>query len=65
MLKSDMRLMHSLKIVHRDIKPENIMYSQSFKKNVFIDFGCSDFIQQTIGMSSRTKFVGTYEFSGP
>lgn len=31
--------MHSLKIVHRDIKPDNAMYSQTYKKTVFIDFG--------------------------
>jgi serine/threonine protein kinase len=31
--------MHTLGIVHRDIKPDNIMYSRTFKKHVFIDFG--------------------------
>jgi len=30
-----------LKIVHRDIKPSNIMYSPTFNKNVYIDFGCT------------------------
>ncbi len=38
--------MHRLKIVHRDIKPQNIMYSSTFKKDVFIDFGACDFLYE-------------------
>lgn len=33
--------MHLIRAVHSDIKPDNCMYSPSFKKNVFIDFGIS------------------------
>ena len=33
--------MHMLQIVHRDIKPSNIMYSPTYEKHVFIDFGCT------------------------
>lgn len=33
--------MHSLNIIHGDIKLENIMWSSTFQKNVFIDFGLS------------------------
>jgi serine/threonine protein kinase len=34
--------MHMLQIVHRDIKTSNILYSPTYKKLVFIDFGCTD-----------------------
>jgi serine/threonine protein kinase len=34
--------MHSLNIVHLDIKPQNIVYSNIYKKLVFIDFGMSE-----------------------
>jgi serine/threonine protein kinase len=36
--------MHLLKIIHFDIKPSNIMFSKSYNKAVFIDFGISDLI---------------------
>jgi len=36
--------MHRLKIVHRDIKPTNMMYSSTFRKNIFIDFGGCELI---------------------
>jgi serine/threonine protein kinase len=54
--------MHSLKVVHRDIKPDNIMYSKSFKKHVFIDFGGSVLLKESIGEKSLTKFLGTTGF---
>lgn len=54
--------MHSLKVVHRDIKPDNIMYSKSFKKHVFIDFGGSILLKESIGQKSLTKFLGTTGF---
>lgn len=38
-LKRSLKIMHSINVVHRDIKPDNIMYSESLKKHVFIDFG--------------------------
>lgn len=50
--------MHMLKIVHRDVKPSNIMYSPTFKKHVFIDFGCTDGLKESLGMRSLTKFTG-------
>jgi len=43
-LKTALRKMHMLRIIHMDIKPMNIMYSNTFKKNIFIDFGLSDII---------------------
>jgi serine/threonine protein kinase len=40
-LKESLQTMHMLKFIHRDIKPANIIYSKTFKKHVFIDFGSS------------------------
>lgn len=54
-----------LKIVHRDIKPSNIMYSPTFGKNVFIDFGCSSGLKETIGQKKLTKFAGATAFCSP
>ena len=38
-MKKCLRMMHALNIVHRDIKPDHIMFSNSFKKHVLVDFG--------------------------
>ena len=54
--------MHMLHIVHRDIKPMNIMFSKSLKKFVFIDFGCSEVLDESIGYKTLAKFVGTTAF---
>jgi serine/threonine protein kinase len=54
--------MHMLQIVHRDIKPANIMFSKSLNKCVFIDFGCSEVISESIGYRILTKLVGTTAF---
>lgn len=37
--------MHTLQIIHGDIKNENIMWSPTFQKNIFVDFGLSQFLQ--------------------
>ena len=54
--------MHMLNIIHRDIKPTNIMFSRSLNKWVFIDFGCSEALDESIGYKTLTKFVGTTAF---
>jgi serine/threonine protein kinase len=51
-----------LQIVHRDIKPLNILYSPTYKKPVFIDFGCSDVIKNTIGSLTMSIFKGTMNY---
>jgi serine/threonine protein kinase len=51
--------MHSLKIVHRDIKFDNIMFSPTYKRNVFIDFGGCIFLKEQLGYRTLTKFYGT------
>ncbi len=51
-----------LRIIHRDIKPTNIMFSKSLNKCVFIDFGCSEVLDEPIGYKTLTKFVGTTAF---
>ena len=54
--------MHKMKMVHLDIKPENIMRSPAYNKLVFIDFGLSDFIQESQGEKTLTKFVGSANY---
>lgn len=39
--------MHALKILHADIKQANIMYSFTWKKCVFIDFGITNCVKET------------------
>jgi len=57
--------MHRFNIVHFDIKPENIMFSPTFKKAVFIDFGLSEIIKESFGHKSLFKFRGTLEYCSP
>lgn len=54
--------MHLIKAVHSDIKPNNCMYSTSFEKNVFIDFGVSEFLPSFLGSQVLSMFKGTYEY---
>jgi serine/threonine protein kinase len=54
--------MHSLSILHRDIKPENIMFSPTFDKYVFIDFGISEYRNEPQGQLSFTGFGGTHAY---
>ncbi len=44
-MKENLLMMHSLKICHMDVSPKNIMYSHTFKKWVFIDFGLSNMLK--------------------
>jgi serine/threonine protein kinase len=64
-LKTALLTMHQLQLVHLDIKPENLAYSPYFKKNVFIDFGFSQFINESLGQKTITSYIGTYEYSSP
>jgi serine/threonine protein kinase len=41
--------MHQLKIVHSDIKPANIMWSPKLNKNVMLDYGLCEFINEDWG----------------
>lgn len=63
-LENDLKLsllkMHFLKIVHCDIKPANLMFSETFQKNVFVDFGIAEVLSQEIWEKTQTKFKGTY-----
>lgn len=56
-------MMHSLGIIHGDIKNENIMWSSEFNKNVFVDFGLSLFLNETISQNTYTNFFGTYFYA--
>lgn len=61
-MKESLQLMHSLNIIHGDIKLENVMWSSTFQKNVFIDFGLSRILKQSIGELTYTSFFGTYHY---
>jgi serine/threonine protein kinase len=61
-MKRNLLVMHSLKICHMDASPKNIMYSPTFDKWVFIDFGLSKMVKENIDEKSFTAFCGTYVF---
>lgn len=44
-LKTSLVKMHRLNIIHFDINPNNIMFSQSYKKPIFIDYGFSEVVK--------------------
>ena len=48
--------------MHRDIKPDNLMYSNAYKKFVFIDFGISQYRREGPGYLIQTNFAGTYSY---
>lgn len=52
--------MHFFKIIHFDIKPSNIAFSNTFKRWVFIDFGLSEVIKESLGFTSEVSFRGTF-----
>lgn len=56
--------MHVLKIVHCDIKPTNIMFSKCYNKNVFLDFGIAEILNEELWENTKTTFKGTYQFVG-
>ena len=45
-------ILHQINIIHGDINRFNIMWSNYYKKYVFIDFGISLFIRENIGQKS-------------
>ena len=51
-MKRNLLVMHSLKICHMDVSPKNIMFSPTFKKSVFIDFGLSNMLKENIDEES-------------
>jgi serine/threonine protein kinase len=48
-LFENMGTLHRFKIMHMDINPDNMMFSQTFGKTVFIDFGLSEVIEENCG----------------
>ena len=62
-LLEGMKTMHSLQIVHRDVKPSNVVWTPSFRKWVFLDFGFAKNLQQTIGFKTKSKFIGSYPYA--
>ncbi len=49
-------------MAHFDIKKDNILYSPTFNKAVFIDYGLTEFIYEDIGNKSLTNFKGTISY---
>ena len=41
------------------------MWSSQFKKNVFVDFGLSLFLNETIDQNTYTTYFGTYFYASP
>ena len=54
--------MHTLRMVHRDVKDPNIGWSSEFGKWVFLDFGFATFLQEKIGETITSKFIGTFQY---
>lgn len=54
--------MHSLNFIHFDIKPDNIAYSEVKNKQVFLDYGLSNFIEEKPGYKTKTGFRGTLSY---
>jgi serine/threonine protein kinase len=57
--------MHQLNLVHMDIKLENVMFSQTYSKFVFIDFGLSRFISESRGYKKKINFSGSLIYATP
>lgn len=38
--------MHQIKIIHSDIKPANSMFSASYERNIFLDFGIAEYVNE-------------------
>ena len=55
--------MHTLKLVHRDVKDANIGWSPEFERWVFLDFGFTKFLPESIGEKTYTKFIGTFKYT--
>jgi serine/threonine protein kinase len=64
-LYENMALMHQIGIIHQDIKPENIMFSPTFDRPIFIDFGLSRIVSEKIGFKTLTNYVGCINYWGP
>lgn len=54
-----------MNIVHFDIKPDNLMWSDHFKREVFIDFGLSEIIDGGPGFKYLVDFRGSPNYCLP
>lgn len=55
-----LQILHSLNFVHNDIKPDNMGWSIKKQKIVFLDFGISELIKESIGSKTFTGFKGSF-----
>lgn len=51
--------MHKFGLIHFDIKPDNLMFSPTYEKAVFIDFGLSELVHIQVGQKMLVSFRGT------
>lgn len=61
-LKTKLNMLHYFRLVHMDIKPENIMFSKTYEKLVFIDFGFSRVVNEEKGYKTKTQFHGSIRY---
>ena len=61
-LKESLYILHKMKMVHFDIKPDNLMWSPHFKREVFIDFGLSEILEEGQGFKYPIKFKGSLNY---
>ncbi|AFY40246.1 serine/threonine protein kinase [[Leptolyngbya] sp. PCC 7376] len=59
-----LKYIHQYKIIHRDLKPDNLIYRDTDKKWVLIDFGASRILSETALLGGAT-IIGTPEYMAP
>lgn len=57
-----LRVLHKLKLVHKDIKPVNIMFSETYKDYVLLDFGLAHVVREELGNKTLTHQEGTKKY---
>ena len=64
-MRINLFILHHFRIIHFDIKIDNIMYSKLQDKYIFIDFGLSDLLKESMGYKYLLGFKGTPNFCSP
>jgi hypothetical protein len=64
-LRGKLQRLHAIRLLHLDIKDDNICFSRSRGEFVFIDYGLSVLVPETLGAKSFTQFYGTATYCSP